>query len=177
MAVAVVTTVGGASSNSYASVAEGDAHFEAHPSDGATAWLAGDSDTKGKALILATQLIDQEEHQGSPVNPLVGTSEEAVQALKYPRNGVVSEEGWVYLDTVIPPPLKVATIELAGEIMAGGVSLTDSGLEGFSEVVVGPLSVTPRHARKAGALPAHVRRFLRPFLVSPSSLNFSIQRA
>lgn len=177
MAITVTTTVGADNANAYASVAEGDAHFEADSSDGATAWLASSDDEKGKALILATQRIDQEEYRGSPVNPLVGTSEDTVQALKFPRNGAVSDEGWAFLSTVIPEPLKKATIELAGEILAGGVSLTDTGLEGFDVVKLGPLSVTPRQTRVAGALPAHVRRFLRPLLVTPSRLNFDLRRA
>jgi hypothetical protein len=176
MAVTVVTTVGSASANSYASVTEADAELEAHP-DVAT-WTALTDPEKGRALILATQRIDQEPFEGSTVNPLPGTSDEAAQALKFPRNGCTSDEGWTYQNDVIPEPIKKATIHLALDIAAGGVSLTDEGLEGFEEVAVGPLSVTPRHSRKSGSLSAQVRRFLRMAgWVGSNGLQFDIARA
>lgn len=177
MAVTVTTTVGGASSNSYASVAEGTAYFEGHP-DEATWTGADDDDARGRALIMATARIDQEDFVGRTKNPLAGSeTTSATQALKWPRQGAVNSEGWTYDDDIIPEPIKKATMELALEVLAGGVSLTDSGLEGFTGVELGPLSVTPRHTRRAGTLPAHVRRFLRPVLASPSGANFRIARA
>lgn len=177
MAVTVTPTVGTDDANSYASVAEGTAYLEGHPKE--TTWTgAADDDVRGRALIMATARIDQEDFVGQPVKPLVGSETTgSTQALKWPRLGAVNSEGWTFDDEIVPERIKKATMELALEILAGGVSLTDSGLEGFETVELGPLSVTPRHSRKAGVLPAQVRRFLRPVLSTPSSLNFRIQRA
>ena len=97
--------------------------------------------------------------------------------LEIPRYGCISDEGWAYLETVIPEPVKKATYELALEILGGGISLTDTGLEGFEDVKVGPLSVTPRLSRAAGKLPENVMRHLRPLLVESSSLAFRMLRS
>jgi len=175
MAVTVTPTVGASDANAYASVVEGDAFFEGR--SGVTAWTGASADEKGRALILATERIDQEEFVGSPVSPLSGTSSGTTQALKWPRYSAQDDEGWTYESDVIPERVKKATLELALEVLGGGVSLTDSGLEGFEDVKVGPLSVTPRHERKAGTLPAQVLRYLRPLLTTPSSLTFPISRS
>jgi len=177
MAVTVTTTVGGAGSNSYASVADGTTYFEGHPNE--VTWTgAASDDARGRALIMATARIDQEDFVGQSKRPLAGSeTTSATQALKWPRIGAVNAEGWTIDDDIVPEPVKKATMELALEILSGGVSLTDSGLEGFESIELGPLAVTPRHVRIAGALPAHVRRFLRPVLETPSALSFRIQRA
>lgn len=175
MSVTLVATVGASTANAYATVAEAVSFFEGR--DGVDAWTAAGADARARALILATGRIDQEEFEGSPVNALNGTSEGTTQALKWPRSGATNEEGWDYLTTVIPEPIKRATYELALEILGGGVSLSDTGLEGFEAVKVGPLSVTPRHSRRAGELPENVMRYLRPLMTTPSGAVFRIERA
>ena len=132
MAVTLVPTVGASNANSYASVGEATVELEGHPD--VADWTALSADEQARALILATERVDQEEYEGSPVNPLAGTSDGTVQALKFPRNGCTSDEGWTYRNDIIPVPIKKGTIALALEIGAGGVSLTDEGLEGFEAV-------------------------------------------
>lgn len=175
MPVTLVATVGGATSNSYAEVSEADAYFDGRQN--VSAWTRASEDQKKRALILATARIDQEEFVGTLVSPLTGTSAGTTQALRWPRQGATNEEGWDYLTTVIPEPVKKATYELALEILGGGVSLTDTGLEGFEDVKLGPLSVTPRHSRRAGSLPEQVSRYLASLLTTPSGITFRIERA
>lgn len=175
MAASLVATVGASDANAYATIAEAEA-YAANRKD-ASDWTGASSDEKAQALIMATWRIDQEEFEGTPVHPLNGTSSGTTQALRFPRYGCISDEGWAYLETVIPEPVKKATYELALEILGGGISLTDTGLEGFEDVKLGPLSVTPRLSRAAGKLPENVMRHLRPLLVESSSLAFRMLRS
>jgi hypothetical protein len=175
-------TVGGANSNSYVTVATADTYFDERLN--VSAWTdltasAADVDTKEQALIQATRRIDQEDFDGSPVNPLTGTSTDTTQALKFPRFNATNEEGWDYLQTVIPDPVQRATMELAlSYIGTTDDGLADSGLEGFEDVKLGPISVTPKHSRSPIALPDVVRDLLTPLLGDGSSrFQFTINRA
>ena len=62
--------------NSYASVAEGDTYHEAHLY--ATAWTAATPETKEKALLMATRLIDGQYQ-------FHGFRATSTQALQWPR--------------------------------------------------------------------------------------------
>lgn len=171
----LVANVGASNANAYATLAEYDAFLDDHPS-GSDASGTSD-DAKTRALLQATARIDEEDFQGSPVNPLTGTGTGTTQALKFPRYGVENEEGWTYLGTVIPEPVKEATMELALEIQAGRFAVKDTGLEGIEEVELGPLTVRPRHAQKGGELPEEVQRKLRHLLMTPSRANFRLLRS
>ena len=59
-------TVGGASSNSYVSVATADTYFDERV--GASAWTAETTDEKERALIQGTRRLDQEKYQGIKVS-------------------------------------------------------------------------------------------------------------
>jgi hypothetical protein len=162
--MAIDASVGGSASNSYVTLAEATAHFaNRHPS---TAWDDASAGDKERALLTATVLIEQMEFRGSPVKPLTDTSNEQTQALRWPRHGVQNDEGWTYLENVIPERLKRAQMELAYFLLSEDVKLGQTGLEGFNRAKVGPLEVDIRHAQRAGTLPENVRRELRPLLVS-----------
>lgn len=176
MPLVIVETPGASNANSYVSAAEADTYFAARP--GSTAWTGeADADTKAAALIYATVRIDEEQFKGRSTKPLPDRATSGdTQALEWPRAGVSDGEGWYYDQDTVPVCVKRATMEVALAMLAGGFDLEDTGLEGFDEVVVGPLKVTPRHARKAGALPASARRELRHVLDTPSSMNFRMLR-
>lgn len=174
MATTLVPTVGSASANAYVSVAEADTYFTDRGS--ASAWT-GTDDVKARALIQATDRIDQEEFRGYPALPLNGTRASDTQALKWPRQNATDDEGWTYEDDVIPERIKKATMELALEILAGNFVLLDTGLEAYAELGVGPIKLVPKGTRETGALPAHVRRFLEPLLDGLGAVNFRIERA
>lgn len=156
MAAAIVATVGGANSNSYATVAEAVAYFEARLN--ASAWDGADADKRVRSLIMATNRIDQEVYSGSPSS--------STQALKFPRVGAYDGDGRPVDSSAIPAGIKEAQFELALTVLSNDL-FADTGLEQFESVKVGPLEVTPRVSRKAGALPAHVARELAPFLETP----------
>lgn len=165
----LVATVGGSTSNSYATVAEGTAYLDERLN--VSAWtdaVNAAQDDADRALIMATRRIDAEEFVGHPVLPLTGTSTTTTQALKWPRHGAENSAGWTYEPTVIPECVKHATIELALKYLNDGTSdsLANSGLEGFNNVSIGSIDVTPRHGYKATELPRYILDLLAPVLAS-----------
>lgn len=105
MAATIDETVGGENANSYVTLAEADAFFEEQALS--TAWDAAADDDKNRALISATRRLDQEDFRGVPVNSLTGKASSDTQALQWPRSGAG------FLKTVIPEPIKRATMKLA----------------------------------------------------------------
>ncbi len=175
MPATLIATVGSDQANSYVSVSDADAYFANRT--GTDKWDAASDDQKAQALIMATWRIDQEQFVGIPVHPLNGTISDQNQALRWPRYAALDDEGWEYHFDVVPQRVQNATCELALEILGGGTSLTDTGMEGFADVKLGTLSVTPRSDFSAGQLPRNVRRFLGPLLASAAGAAFHMERA
>jgi len=151
-------TVGGPSANSYATVAEADTYVDERMDT--ADWDGASADDKARALIMASRRIDQESFEGvkADIDP-------EDQALEWPREGADGPDGHVFDHNELPERLKQAAYELALVIVGDSSFLDDTGLESFSEVSVGPLSVTPRHQQKGGELPETVKRLLDPFTV------------
>jgi len=158
MAASIDATIGGPSSNSYVTVAEADAYFDGRLD--AADWTAASADEKIRALITATLRLEQETYEGAKYR-----SDPADQRLAWPRAGATDQNGWAYDTDIIPEPVQRAQMELA-LAMLGSDLLSDTGLEGFEQVHVGPLSITPRQAHEAGDLPRNVRRHIAHVLLS-----------
>lgn len=89
--------------NSYCSVAEAD---DINSIDTRTTWAALDTASKQKLLMMATRWMDQKIYWfGSQVN--------ADQPLRWPRCGMIDREGFEYLKTVIPKPVRELCARLA----------------------------------------------------------------
>ena len=153
MAITLDVTVGGASSDSYASYAEAVAYVAKRLNT--DNWDDASADERAQALIMATRRLDQEQW----------TSEKAssAQALKWPRWDAADEDGNSVGSDTIPQAIKDAQCELALAMLDSDLTV-DTGLEGFDEVGLGPLSVTVRHQKKAGELPEDVYREIRHYL-------------
>jgi len=154
----VDATVGGANANSYVEVAEADTYFDERM--GTADWDGVSADDRARALIMATRRIDQEPFEGVKAD-----FDPEDQALAWPREAADGPDGHVFDHDELPERIKQATYELALVIVGDSSFLDDTGLESFSEVSVGPLSVTPRHKQKGGELPETVKRLLDPFTV------------
>lgn len=129
--MALDATIGGADSNSYATVLQADAYFASryHVSFWAT---LTDAD-KEKLLITNTALLDWYiQWNGLKI------SDE--QALAWPRSGVYSELGNEYAADVVPKPVITALFEM---IISGFEEdrTSDSGLEGLSMLKVSSLQM------------------------------------
>lgn len=130
MAVAIIADVGGATSNSYVTLAEADTYFASRLYT--TDWDNASVDDKSKALITATARIDQEKFYGE--------RETSTQALAFPRTGLGYLDG-IYLDGIIPTQLKEATYELAKYMLSVDMSKpsVDTGTQ--KKVKVGSIEV------------------------------------
>ena len=166
MAVTVTATAKGTTSNSYVTLAEADAYFEGRLD--VSEWDAATTDNQNRALVMATNRLEQEDYFGTPTD--------SDQRLKWPRSGVWDSDGRVWDQDEVPRPVKEATYELALALTVGDLELKDTGLEGFRNVAVGALNVTPAPGFEGGRLPKQVLRLLEGLRVGYAGLNLRVDR-
>lgn len=170
MPSALVTTVGGTTSNSYVTVAEADTYADDRLQ--ASSWHVGLLD-KQRALLQATRRIDQESYAGWKVD------EE--QALSWPRSGAVDRNGFTHDNDVIPQAVKDAQVEIAILYLTanaeGSDPLASSALDAFESVSVGSISVVPRVQDRTDKISDAVRRILGPLLETSSAATVKLLRA
>ena len=166
MAVTIVATAKSASANSYVTLAEAEAYFVGR--SGTTSWDNETTDNKNRALVTATNRLEQVDYHGTPTD--------SSQRLKWPRVGTYDLDGRYHDQDTIPRPIQEATYEVALALVNGDLELKDSGLEGFRSTKVGPLAVEPYHGYEAGSLPRQVRRLLQGLMVGMSGLTVRVSR-
>lgn len=159
MAVTVITTVGGATSNSYLSVADATALLDLRL--GSSAWTDANTDDKGRALIMATKDIDGNRFSGYPIA--------SDQALEWPRN--IQKEA---LDQ-IPVDVKQACAEQALWVLqnasTGGRSDRQQlQSQGVSSYTIGNLSETFSGGFQYGGLCSESQRHLRGYISRTGNL-------
>lgn len=158
-------TPGGAAANSYVSVADAQAYFDARMH--VSAWTNATTPNKELALCAATARLEQEGYTGWRYSD--------AQRLKWPRDGAKDEDGVVFGPADVPDRVKFATCELALHMLAAGTTDTQaaSGLEPFAALsVAGSVDLTLRDIAPApGALPTPVVRWLRPVLATRASVK------
>lgn len=191
MAIVLDPTPGGASANSYGSLAEALAYFATRL--GSTAYLEADSDEiRKQALITGTREIDQEIYRGQKAT--------STQALQWGRIGTYAS-GVAIPSDIIPAFVKFASFEqgLFRLQQAGSDGAIDplgaSGTEELKALGVGPIRLDfrdrdpnsanflPRAADDPSrALSPQAYRFLRAYIITdtlhgqPGARNFSIVR-
>ena len=101
MSITIDATVGGADANSYVSIAEADAYFEAVLTF-TDSWSALDTDKKSARLVAAQRAIDRFNFRSE--------REDEDQALKFPL--AMQENDDVWPETEIPQPVKDAQCEM-----------------------------------------------------------------
>lgn len=118
MPVTLDPTPGGASANTFVSLAEATAYLGNRLNSGA--WTAASPDDQSRALIEATRKISTMIWQGSRATD--------TQALSWPRFLAPNPDGvtitwWAYYDpAIIPQRIKDATCELALEFLRAGTN-------------------------------------------------------
>jgi hypothetical protein len=132
VAAVIDATLGGASANSYVTLADADAYFETTPD--ATNWDDKTNDQKNRALISATRWIDALSFYGKRCSE--------TQALKWPREDY-KVDGIELACTLIPIGIEVATYELARAFANDTDAITGStGTTGiYDQVELGELKV------------------------------------
>ncbi len=162
MASNLVTTVSGSTSNSYVTLQEAASYFDDRIES--QDWESAAENDRIGSLIMAARRLNEEDYHGAITD--------IDQLLAWPRAGLSDREDRFIDDDIIPEFVKRAQMELALKLLGGG-------LEGFEDVAslsVGPLSITPRHAKKADDLPDAVMRELRLFLRTGRS-EIKLERA
>ena len=155
--MALDATISGASANSYVLRADAQTYFDDRLD--VAEWTAASNANKDSSLVMATLRLDQEEYDG--------TRADSDQALKWPRYGIYVDN--IYQEeTAIPKPIQEATYELALAFLKDNTLLSDTGLEGYANVSLSGLDVTPRF-REAGTLPANVLRLLADLKITGSN--------
>jgi hypothetical protein len=135
--MALITTPGSASANSYTDIAEADAYHQGNPY--ASGWYNLTAWRKEQLLRRATMLED--------VMPGAwnGTATYDHQALGHPRRGLKKRNGYPLSHLVIGKELKDATAEYAWLLEQEDLSATnDVQLQGIKSAGAGPVSVSFR---------------------------------
>jgi len=132
VAATIDATIGGASANSYVTLADAEAYFETVPSS--SNWDDKTDDQKNRALISATRWIDALSFYGNRCTE--------TQALKWPREDY-KVDGIELACTLIPVGIEVATYELARALANDTDAIIGStGTTGlYDEVELGELKV------------------------------------
>jgi hypothetical protein len=152
MTSALVTTIAGTSSNSYLTRAEADAYFEdrLHSST----WSSASTVDRDRALLWAAKILDTRVSWS-------GTIVDYLQALSWPRHGVISiNTSQYYLPTEIPEFIKYAQAELALSLLSEDRTL-DPQTAGISST--GAVSLTFDKTTTPPVLPQAVRDLIAPY--------------
>jgi hypothetical protein len=188
MAITIDATVGGASANSYLTLADAQDLIDGMvENDDVTAWASATTDQKNRALYSATQRLDRERFLGARATD--------TQALQWPRTGVRKPDTYIntyatgfpfritadyYTDTEIPDQVKQAQVVLAVYLNSNKDGLGLSGLEDYKSVTIGSLSVTSAGASSmatgADRVPPIFERYLTGLRISGPG-NFAIKRS
>ncbi len=186
MAITITATVGSTTANSYVTLAEANLFVEGlTQSDDVVAWGTSTDDEKNRALFSSTQRIDREK--------FLGARSSDTQARQWPRSGVRVPDQYTnlyglsfpnrimadyYTDTEIPDHVQHAQIVLAVYLNNNKDGIGLSGLEDFTNVVIGNINVTPNFYGRIGIdrIPPIVDHYLNGLRIGGSA-NLSIKRS
>ena len=169
MSLIVETGTASATSESYASVAYADAHFEAI---GNPLWSTLLTIEKEQALRRAAMFMCQTfrmQWKGYRVS--------SVQALDWPRYDVdVPDLGVsnIIMPDTVPDIVLKANVELA--ILAAAGELNPNKTQGILSKQIGPIKVVYDVASPQGKQYTSINDLLRPLLQSVGGMNFKLRR-
>jgi hypothetical protein len=152
MTLTLVTTVGGATSNSYATLAEAEAYVLSVPM--IPDWTASTDPIKNAALAQAARMMDTMLWKGTPASL-------STQALQWPRAWVTDRYGYGVPSATIPQKIKDAQCEFALRLIADDRAADAGGLVP-SKMKVGTLEF---ENLLQSPVPSSVLAMVREFLV------------
>lgn len=145
----ILTTAGAANANAYCDVAFADQYHLDRPAVGTT-WSAATTDAKTAAILWATQLMDRMWEWAAPSYPT-----DNIQALLWPRTGILKANGWEYEDYhTIPLAIQRATAEYARQLLVSDRA-GDSDIQtlGVTSMKAGPVAFTFKDSVYAKVVP------------------------
>jgi len=161
----LVTTAGLANANAYCDVAFADQYHLDRPAVGTT-WGVATSDQKSAAILWATKLMDAAWFW-------TGYPTDAVQALLWPRGGMLKRNGWEYVDIhTIPIEIKNATAEYARQLLVSDLAGNNPvQTQGITALRAGPVSLNFKDGVFAKPVPDTV------YILIPPSWGYPVARA
>lgn len=158
----VIATPGLGTSNSYITVAELDAYAAGRLH--VAAWAAATTAQKEAAVIWATRVIDARVC-------FLGAAADAVQALAWPRTGLLTRNGFALASTVIPQQLKDATAEMALALLASDVTAeSEQSVQGLKKLRAGPVELEFRELIEQKGIPETVKLMFVPGWLCPEAV-------
>ena len=150
--MALDTTIGGAASDSYVTLAEWEAYATAQ------GWALGATEANLRRAALSIDVS----------NSFIGQSQYQAQSRQWPRIWTGLVDGWPINPDTIPTAVKQAQMELAYLIHAGADPLaTVEGVIGSERVKAGPVESDITYiGGKASPRYTAVSRLLRPYLTA-----------
>ena len=148
--MALDAEISGETSNSYAELEEADEYFADRLN--CSEWTSAPQGTREKALVTATRRIDEEQ--------FFGAKADSAQSLKWPRVGVVDEDGNYFASDAIPERVKQAVYLTALELLRADF-IAETYMGNFSYFSAGTVQIKQFTQTSAGRLPAEATRLLR----------------
>lgn len=146
--------------NSYVEIAEADTYFETRVDS--TNWVSASTETKERALVTATQLIDDHAWIGSAVS--------SSQALAWPRKYATYLNPRLGLtvsidEATVPKEVKVAVYEQALHLL-NNENLLAGTTQTFESISVGSISLSDSNGdvSRTSIKPAIIIKPLRPLI-------------
>jgi len=166
MALTLIATVEGATSNSYCTQAEGTTYHESHLY--ASDWTNATSGNKDITLVWATRLLDIQMEW-------VGSKKTTTQSLRWPRYGVIDQDGQSVATTAIPQFLINATAEY-GRLLIASNRTGDADSYGIKRLKAGELEIDFDKYDRIPVMPVSVFEMLKPYGVRSSRLTRLLSR-
>src|SRR6185369_7470774 len=168
----VDTTIGGASANSWADETEFGV-YATNRLPSVAAVLTATTAQITVALIVACRMMGND-------FDWTGTAVDDVQALTWPRRGMLTRNGYTIATTAIPQALKDAQCEMAYELLAGLdlVSDNDALNKGIASLKAGSVAVAFQHVDTASmeSVDMFIRRMGSEFNYVSSQVTGEVRR-
>jgi len=165
----LVTTAGSASANAYCDLAFAEQYQLDRPAVGTT-WSAATADQKNASILWATKLMDA-------LWIWEGFPTDAIQALLWPRHGILKLNGWEYVDIhTIPVELQRATAEYARQLLASDLAGTsDIETLKITSMKAGPVAFSFGSGVTAKPVPDTVFTLIPPSWGYPRGRNMGVR--
>ena len=158
--MAIDATVGGASSDSYVTLAEANTYHDARLHN--DEWSDASVPEREKALKWGTRLLDELDWKG--------IKWDTDQSLRWPRSDVDDREGYYFDVDEIPVFLKNALCELAWLLLISDPTREDD-TKGFHMVKVGPITLQINASDRSRTIFDSVMATVGPYVYSGTMME------
>ena len=163
--MSIDATVGGASSDSYITVAQAASYFEGRLYT--TSWDDANTATRELSLRMSTNELDKMGWRGDIADSTTP------QSLRWPRTGIFDLDDNAVLSTIIPTFLIDATSELALALLEKN-RYAENDATGLRKVTAGEVAISWDRRWQNTRNPIVVNQLISPYLLHSSSANYTL---